>query len=268
MLYYKKALSWRGGIRVVAELLLCSVIGGIPFYLLKENDILSPAWATTLAGIAGPLVYIGLFGKVRPGELKYFFSRRVPVHIYFLLALTTLCLNIAIDPLPRLVPLPDWMEDTFNDLSRNRYLFFFGAVICAPLLEELIFRGILLGGLAARYGAWKSLVVSTLLFAAAHLNPAQSVGIILPALLAGWAYIKLQNLLAPIVVHLINNALAWSLTGVSGGGYRDNLAALFPGTLLYLMIVLAGGVVFAGCWAYLRNFGKEAGSTGKTEYGG
>lgn len=44
-------------------------------------------------------------------------------------------------------------------------------VIAAPVLEELIFRGMMLEGLLKKYSPVTSIIISSILFGVAHLNP-------------------------------------------------------------------------------------------------
>ena len=73
------------------------------------------------------------------------------------------------------------MTDFFREMMREMVLemasdqgllMFIALVIAAPILEELIFRGIMLDGLLRIYSPTKAVIVSSLLFGLIHLNPA------------------------------------------------------------------------------------------------
>lgn len=49
------------------------------------------------------------------------------------------------------------------------------AILTAPILEELLFRGLLLSALRARFSLHTAIVGSTLLFAAVHVKPIQVI---------------------------------------------------------------------------------------------
>lgn len=85
-------------------------------------------------------------------------------------------------------------------------MFFFTAAIAAPLFEEILFRGFLLPSLTRYLPVWGSILVSSLLFAAAHLSlseiiPLTSLGIVL-----GIVYTRSRNLLAPMLLHSLWNS--------------------------------------------------------------
>jgi membrane protease YdiL (CAAX protease family) len=94
-------------------------------------------------------------------------------------------------------------------------LFFTAGALISPIAEELFFRG-LIYGLLRKWGVWTAVVVSTLLFVAAHassnnLPVAQAVGGILFAV----AYEKEKSLVVPITIHMAGNLALFSLAILS-----------------------------------------------------
>ena len=79
---------------------------------------------------------------------------------------------------------------------------------CAPLVEELVFRGLLYGWLAGRWGKTAGWIVSSLAFAAAHTEPAHIILVFPLGLLFGWLRQRTDSLLPSLVAHIANNALA------------------------------------------------------------
>ena len=87
------------------------------------------------------------------------------------------------------------------------------AVVCllAPVAEELVFRGAALRTLLAwkPERRWLMIVLSALLFAVAHLNPAQLIHPFVIGLLLGWMYERTRSVLPGIVYHWANNTAAY-----------------------------------------------------------
>lgn len=87
----------------------------------------------------------------------------------------------------------------------------------APLVEELVFRGVLLSGLASRMPVWAAVVISALVFGAAHLPdfgfawyPVPTL--VLLGLALGWLRVHSRSLWPSMVMHASNNffaAMAW-----------------------------------------------------------
>ncbi len=97
----------------------------------------------------------------------------------------------------------------------GRVMMVTAAVVLAPVAEEVVFRGILLPGLAQHMKTHAALVVSAALFGLFHV-PSHGVGAIMPALLGlvfGWARLRTGSLVTPMLLHGANNLfvllLAW-----------------------------------------------------------
>lgn len=79
--------------------------------------------------------------------------------------------------------------------------------LLGPILEELIFRGVLLEGLR-RYGNTFGIVMSSVLFGLMHQNFSQCI----PAICMGlvWAYmaVKFDSILPSTLLHIINNSMS------------------------------------------------------------
>lgn len=84
-------------------------------------------------------------------------------------------------------------------------------VIAAPILEELIFRGIILDGLLKKYSPLKSILVSSFLFGMVHLNPWQFIAGLLIGIFCGWVYYRTRSLLACIIIHFAANLSGFSV---------------------------------------------------------
>lgn len=88
-------------------------------------------------------------------------------------------------------------------------------VIGAPVVEELLYRGLVQGSLVARFGARVGVVLGAAWFAVAHLAPSELPGLFAFALVLGWARLRSGRLGLPVVTHVAFNAaglLAVALT--------------------------------------------------------
>ena len=95
------------------------------------------------------------------------------------------------------------------------------AVVCllAPIGEELLFRGAILRKLLAwkPEHRWLMIMLSALLFALAHMNPAQAIHPFLIGLLLGWMYERTGSIIPGIAYHWANNTAAFLLSRI----YQD-----------------------------------------------
>jgi membrane protease YdiL (CAAX protease family) len=78
----------------------------------------------------------------------------------------------------------------------------------APLVEELVFRGLLYGWVAGRWGTVAAWIVSSLAFAAAHVEPAHIILVLPLALWFGWLRRRTDSLWPSLVAHMVNNGFA------------------------------------------------------------
>lgn len=79
--------------------------------------------------------------------------------------------------------------------------------VVAPLCEEVVFRGLLWGAVERRWGRWAALVVSTVVFALAHLEFTRAPLLLVVAIPIGLARWYSGGLLASIVAHQVTNLL-------------------------------------------------------------
>ncbi len=108
------------------------------------------------------------------------------------------------------IPPPPWFWELFNKIFESDYGIY-GAilkvVVIAPIIEELIFRGIIMHGLMRNYPKLVAIFFSGLLFALFHLNPWQFPATFILGLLLGWIMVRTRNIFACIAGHAINNGL-------------------------------------------------------------
>ncbi len=84
---------------------------------------------------------------------------------------------------------------------------FFIVVFVAPLCEEIVYRGLLWGALDRRWGRWVALVVTTVVFALAHLEVTRAPLLVVVAIPIALARLYSGGLLASIVAHQVTNLL-------------------------------------------------------------
>ena len=80
-------------------------------------------------------------------------------------------------------------------------------VFVAPLCEEIVYRGLLWGAVERRWGRWFALVVTTVVFALAHLEFTRLPLLLVVAIPIALARLYSGGLLASIVAHQVTNLL-------------------------------------------------------------
>lgn len=89
--------------------------------------------------------------------------------------------------------------------------------ILAPLAEEVVFRGAILRtllGIMSKKNHWVAIMISAAIFGIVHANLAQFINALLMGLLLGWMYYRTGSLVPGILLHWVNNTMAYVLTNI------------------------------------------------------
>ena len=81
-------------------------------------------------------------------------------------------------------------------------------VVCAPVVEELVYRAFIQHNLGIAYGARISVMLASIWFAAVHLQLAEFPGLFAFALVLGICFARTKRLGLSIVTHVAFNATA------------------------------------------------------------
>jgi len=111
-----------------------------------------------------------------------------------------------------LLPPPGWFIEMFSRLFDSDLGVWGGilrVVIIAPIVEELIFRGLIMRGFIRNYPKALAIFYTALLFALFHLNPWQFPATFLLGLILGWIRIRTGSILAAITGHAMHNGLVF-----------------------------------------------------------
>lgn len=177
--------------KLIAQAMLAVTLGLVAFVFAAQPG----------PGLAPPRA-LGL-RPFRPASLKWV-AAAFFIYIAFAAAYSTLVH-------------PD-QEDVARELGFEESLF--GAIASgiliiglAPLSEEIFFRGFVYGGLRRTLPVWPAVIISGAIFGPFHFTGVDSLGVVpqlavFGAILA-WLYEKTGSLWPPILLHGINNTLAF-----------------------------------------------------------
>jgi len=90
------------------------------------------------------------------------------------------------------------------------WLLALGAIVIAPLAEEIFFRGFVFAGLRERLGWVKAGLISAALFSLLHLQPVQIVPIFVLGFLFALIYEKSRSLWPAIAMHAAINTIGFA----------------------------------------------------------
>jgi len=194
------------GIAILSTLLFSPVNIILNTVLGKEISFL----VYYLLAMGVPFGIAHLIRNKRTGISKYNFSLS-SMKIMVLISISIIAIQTGIvSPIVSSLPMPEIMKKIFLEFANQNGIFsFIVIVIAAPIIEELIFRGIILNGLLQRYSPVKSIIISSVLFGIVHLNPWQFISALIIGLFSGWVYYRTRKLTLSIMIHSVNNLFAF-----------------------------------------------------------
>lgn len=110
-------------------------------------------------------------------------------------------------------------------------------VLFAPVFEELICRGLVLGSLRSRYGVTVAWLVSSLFFGVIHGQPVQVISATVIGLVLGYVYLATDSLWSVMILHALNNAVAYLALATGHGNVL--LIEMVDSRTLYVLIYIA-----------------------------
>ena len=103
----------------------------------------------------------------------------------------------------------EWLkaqEEAYADVyTASPVMQFFCVGLMAPVLEEILFRGLILGTLKKEMHPWVAIIVSAVAFGAAHGTPISFIYATGLGLLMGWLFVKFNSILPTIIFHMAYN---------------------------------------------------------------
>jgi membrane protease YdiL (CAAX protease family) len=181
----------------------------IMYALLLTAMIAIPAWAHQR-------ISRGNMGLGRMMEWKDIAIGVAGVILYFLLAMGALALL-------KLIPGANLDQAQELGLTQvygaSRMMVFVVLVIITPFVEELLFRGLLYGGLRMRQlPVWAAALIVSVLFGVAHGQLNVGVDVFCLSLVACYARELTGSIWAGIVLHMIKNGIAFAIVFVVNQG--------------------------------------------------
>ncbi len=175
---------------------------------------------------------------------------KMPVSAYFGMVFLGAELNLAVAFLLPLIPFPEsWWEAyaVQNDvLLGARFWTLVLTVIVAPILEEIVFRGLIHTRLRRCMPTFAAMFVSALTFGLMHGAIIAVIYATLLGLLLAWVFEKYKSLLASILLHFGFNLCAMLLEGFEDVPAFVCIAAVIVSIAgIVIVQITAKGKVFA-----------------------
>lgn len=186
--------------------------------------------------------------RIRYGELMHATKSSVSATLMLLLPpilllvpLVLLLDHALLTVVEQVLPLSRWEEQAFSSMVAGSLPAVIATCVLAPVLEEMLFRGILLRAFLNQYPRWAAIFYSALLFGAAHMNVYQFLLALWLGILLGWLYERSRSLLPCIALHAAVNTAVYVLEQKKGTQSQPFLDAADVSTWLAALAAAALG---------------------------
>ena len=182
-----------------------------------------------------------LFAKLRWTPVSRHWLREKPVGVLFWAALAALGSILPSEWLVEQMQhtMPEAQEKLFEQIMAQP-IGYISIGIVAPLAEEMVFRGAILRKLLGRFGEkwhWVAILISAVIFGAVHGNIPQFVHAALIGLLLGWMCYRTGSILPGVLLHWVNNTVAYVMFNAMPQMADGKLIDIFHGSTK--MVVLS-----------------------------
>lgn len=208
---YKPSV-WLDILAFIGVFFVANMVGAAVSFVMKlngnENADLGMFVAYTVA-MALTLVF-AVWQRKRRGAskplLKFSLKKADPTLVLWGVVLVMVT-SVVLEPLLMMFP-DQYLENLYDAIGVGGWAIM-TSIVAAPILEEILFRGILQESLTEKFGGWRGVLLTAAIFGFVHLVPQQVVNSFFIGVILGYIYIKTHSIIPVIIIHAINNAVAF-----------------------------------------------------------
>lgn len=208
--------------------------------------------ADTFAAAILMFVYIVWLTKISRWEHKSFVSDGTFQNVHLMISLPIIALGLSaisgiwlsyaedfLQEIPLIADSLESFDETWSTLGNETYIWeLLSIVIIGPIVEELLFRGVVYHYLEKIRGGWFPIILSAVAFGVWHGEPVQIVYTAVIGVAYGMIYTKTRDLRVTIILHVLNNFLSTLPPAIDTPQVQEML-----GHASYLMIIPALAIV-------------------------
>jgi hypothetical protein len=192
----------------ILVLFIVSLLLTMPLFLfvniqsLPKNDMFMTLFYSAVSIVFILIVFFVNYRKKQKFELDLQITN---FRLLSLMLLVIFIFQIGINyPVNNII---DYLLNKATELNNpfNRLYYVLGGIIIAPILEEIIYRGIILKGLLTRFSSKNAIILSALIFGLVHGKPQQMWQAFFIGLFFGFIYYKTKNIGTTILLHAFAN---------------------------------------------------------------
>ena len=100
-------------------------------------------------------------------------------------------------------------QEMIQSLTKSPMTSLIQVCVLAPVMEEILMRGVVLGGLKNSYGTVAALLISAVLFACLHFNMVQTLSAFVCGIVLGLLYIRTNSVFCCMIAHSGYNLISY-----------------------------------------------------------
>lgn len=201
------------------------------------------------------LLFVLFLLRMKRIDLKNTYClKTVPLKKYLLPVTAAFCFSAFSNILQTATPIPpELIGGMSDDMEKSMTAFIVSVFIIAPMVEEFVFRALIMTALRKGISTTASILISALLFALIHAM-AGGVIIVVHAFLGGLifalSYVKTKSLFPAVIAHIFGNI----------GGYVPAVTAGLPAAAQYGLAAGLGLISVICCAGLLRKHAANGGA--------
>lgn len=190
---------------MLMQLVCAGLFGLVAAVFHPLSQVQLQVWALLLSSFVTVVILLWLYPVRFGGHAQFGSGRSIPL---FAAMLAGLSMMVGGNILISTFDVPNWYEEDFSAML-DTFPGILALALVAPVVEELVFRGCMLGSLL-RSGVrvWPSILFVSVLFGAVHVNPAQVCYALCFGVILSMLYYRAGSLWPCIFLHVVNNASA------------------------------------------------------------
>lgn len=140
-------------------------------------------------------------------KYKFDYGNKLTFKVCILLTVFGVCLNTCYNFIISSINDIINFTNAYDDININIFVYIICTGIFGPILEELLFRGIIYNKLKAFNSNMKSIILTSVIFAFFHHTLVQIIYAFCLSFILIYVYEKYKNIKAPILVHISSNIM-------------------------------------------------------------
>ncbi len=196
-------------------------------------------------------IFMAILQLGNVGILLYFYKKgfcvlgavkRVKWWAYLLsVAIAGLCVYFFVWPANLFALLLENIGYNFSDVLTfdNPFAIIFGGImvcVVAPVVEELVFRGLMLPALAKKFSPFVSVLLCGLAFSLMHMNPEQTVYQFFIGVVCSFVALCTRSVLPAITVHGSSNIIAFVLAFLPSSEVSGDVTTIILLSVLFTVV--------------------------------